>query len=138
MKTIKLLFLLIFTLSFSQINAQSIKAQERQNNKVKLFSDSEFANLHIWFYNEVQKMNLSENADNEYSSILNMHVGRMSRLDDKDKGYSKEEMIKRFNEIFDKLNIDIKPVLNENQFTQHIEIMNVLSQAILNKLKLKA
>jgi hypothetical protein len=102
-----------------------------------LFSDDEFSNLHIWFYNEVQKMNLSENADNEYSSILNMHVGKMSRLDDKDRGNSNEEIIQKYNEIFDKLNVYIKPVLNQNQFIQHLEIMNVLSQAILNKLKLK-
>ncbi len=135
MKIIKLLLLsLFFTLSFSHINAQSIKDQEKQNNKVSLFSDAEFANLHIWFYYEVQKMNLSENADNDYASILSMHLSRMSRLNDKDKGYSKEEIIKKFNEIFDKLNVDIEPVLNEDQFAQHLEIMNVLSGAILNKL----
>ena len=137
MKIIKLIFILIFTLSFSQINAQSEKDQEKQDNKVRLFSEAEFANLHIWFYTEVQKMKLSENADNEYSSILSMHVFRMSRLDDKDKGYSKDVIIKKFNEIFDKLNVDIKPVLNEDQFVQHLEIMNVVSRAILNKLELK-
>ena len=138
MKNIKLLLLfLIFTLSFSHINAQSIKDQEKQHNKVSLFSDAEFANLHIWFYYEVQKMNLSENADNDYASILSMHLSRMSRLNDKDKGYSKEEIIKKFNEIFDKLNVDIEPVLNEDQFAQHLEIMNVLSKAILNKLELE-
>ena len=137
MKTVKLIFILIFTLSFLQINAQSEKDQGKEDYKVRLFSDAEFANLHVWFYNEVQKMNLSENADDEYSSILSMHVFRMSRLNDKDKGYSKEEIILRFNQIFDKLNEDIKPVLNKDQFAQHLEIMNVFSRAVLNKLKLK-
>jgi hypothetical protein len=61
MKIIKLLLLLlIFTQSFSHINAQSIKDQKMQNNKVSLFSDDEFGNLHLWFYHEVQKMKLSE------------------------------------------------------------------------------
>lgn len=137
MKSIKFIFILIFALSFAQTNAQSEKEQEKEDYRVRLFSDDEFANLHVWFYNEVQKMNLSENADNEYSSILSMHVFKMSRLNDKDKGYSKEEIIKRFNEMYDKLNEDIKPVLNEDQFDQHLEIMNVFARAVLNKLELK-
>lgn len=128
MKTTKLIIFLILTLSFSNMNAQTIKEkdQQRQENKVKLFSDEEFANFHVWFYNEVQKMELSEKADNDYLSILNMHLSSMSRLDDKDKNYSNEEIIEKFNEIMKKLDDDVKPVLNEKQYEQHLEIMEVV------------
>src|SRR5690606_6419070 len=113
------------------------KDQQRQENKVKLFSDEEFANFHVWFYTEVQKMELSEKADNDYLSILNMHLSSMSRLDDKDKNYSNEEIIEKFNEIMKKLDDDVKPVLNEKQYGQHLEIMEVVSRAIINKLNSK-
>jgi hypothetical protein len=137
MKSIKLIFILIFTLSFLQINAQGEKDQEKEDYKVRLFSDAEFANLHVWFNNEVQKMNLSENADNDYGSILSMHVFRMGRLIDKDQDNSKEEVILKFNEIYNKLNEDVEPVLNEDQYAQHLEIMSVFSRAVMNKLELK-
>ena len=137
MKNIKFIFILIFTLSFLQINAQSEKDQEKEDYRVRLFSDAEFANLHVWFNNELQKMNLSENADNEYGSLLSMHIVKMGRLIDKDNNYSNEEVIVKFNEIYNKLNEDVEPVLNKDQYTQHLEIMSVFSRAVMNKLELK-
>ena len=91
----------------------------------------------MWFYKEVQKMNLSENADNEYSRIINHHMVKMARLDDKDVDYPKTEIIKKFNVMFDEMNAEMKPVLNKEQFDQHLEIITVLSRAILNKLEAK-
>lgn len=139
MKKSGFLFIVIFALSFSNMNAQTLKEkeQERQNNKVKLFSDAEFANLNLWFIEEVQKMNMSEKVEMEYSSILNMRLNKMSRLDDKDKGFSKEEMITKFNEELTNLNADVKPILDDRQYGQHLEIMEVASKAIIDKLKLK-
>ena len=137
MKTLKIICLIIFAMSFTQIHSQSDKDQEKEDYKVRLFSDAEFANLHVWFNNEIQKMNLSENADNDYGSILSMHVFRMGRLIDKDQDNSKEEVILKFNEIYNKLNSDVEPILNEDQFAQHLEIMTVFSQAVTNKLELK-
>ena len=66
-----------------------------------------------------------------------MHVDRMQRLDDKDKGLTKDEIIKGYNEIFNKLNADVKPILNEDQYLQHLEIMSTLTKAIINKLEEK-
>lgn len=137
MKTLKIICLIIFAMSFTQIHSQSDKDQEKEDYKVRLFSDAEFANLHVWFNNEIQKMNLSENADNDYGSLLSMHIFKMGRLIDKDNNYSKEEVILRFNEIYNKLNSDVEPILNEDQFAQHLEIMTVFSQAVMNKLELK-
>ncbi|MBO6605678.1 hypothetical protein [Psychroserpens sp.] len=136
MRNFSLLFVLIVTLSFTDLNAQS-STEKKEDYKVKLFSDDEYANLHMWFYNQVQQMKLSERADDEYGSYLSMHVSRMMRLDDKDKGYSKSTIIQKYNEIFNNLNKDVKPVLNEEQFRQHLEIMSVLSKAIFNKLDQK-
>lgn len=137
MKTLKIICLIIFAMSFTQIHSQSDKDQEKEDYKVRLFSDAEFANLHVWFNNEIQKMNLSENADNDYGSLLSMHIFKMGRLIDKDNNYSKEEVMLRFNEIYNKLNSDVEPILNEDQFAQHLEIMTVFSQAVMNKLELK-
>ncbi len=136
MKNFLFLFLLVTLFSFSDLNAQN-NSDKKEDYKVKLFSDDEYANLHMWFYNQVQQMKLSERADDEYGSYLSMHVSRMMRLDDKDKGYSKSTIVQKYNEIFNNLNKDVKPVLNEEQFRQHLEIMDVLSKAIFNKLDQK-
>ena len=139
MKYTKLLFSIIFIFSVSQINAQTTKeiTQERINNKVKLFSDEEFANLQSWYYEEVQKMEMTQDVETKYTSVLNMHLSKMSRLDDKDKGYSKDEQIEKFNASMNKLNADMKSILNEKQYKQHLSIMETASDAILKKLKLK-
>ena len=137
MRTARFIFILIFGLCFATVQTQTIQEQEREKNKVKLFTEDEFANLHMWFYKEVQKMNLSENADNEYSRIINHHMVKMARLDDKDVDYPKTEIIKKFNVMFDEMNAEMKPVLNKEQFDQHLEIITVLSRAILNKLEAK-
>ena len=137
MKPITLFFILLFALSFTNVDAQTSSTTDKKDYKVRLFNDDEFANLHMWFYHEVQKMRLSQRADEDYGAYLSMHVDRMQRLDDKDKGLTKDEIIKGYNEIFNKLNADVKPILNEDQYLQHLEIMSTLTKAIINKLEEK-
>ena len=97
----------------------------------------EFSNLSLWFYNELNEMKLTEDLENQYTSIFAMYTTRMSRLDDTDKGFTKEEIITKFKDLEGNLNNDINKILNQEQYSKHSEIMKVLSRAVLNKLEVK-
>ena len=97
----------------------------------------EFSNLSLWFYNELNEMKLTEDLENQYTSIFGMYTTRMSRLDDTDKGFTKEEIITKFKDLEGNLNNDINKILNQEQYSKHFEIMKVLSRAVLNKLEVK-
>ncbi|WP_034058777.1 hypothetical protein [Lacinutrix jangbogonensis] len=137
MKTIKSILSIIFILIFININAQSQKQLEREKNKVELFSMKEYANLHIWFESKVDDMKMTKEVDDQYYSILSMYTGRMSRLNDKDKNFSKNEITEKFNALVVNLNDGVKPILNVEQNDKHSEIMKTVSRAILNKLNIK-
>lgn len=113
-------FFLIITLS---ANAQTLtpKQQEYENNKVQIFSVEERNNLMDWFVERAKKMNLSEEQENEYSNILVFYAVKMGRIDDKDKGNSKAEILKEFDEILNKQEKEIKDILTKEQYKIHKE-----------------
>ena len=96
MKTIKTFITIIFIFTIYNVNSQSQKITELEKNRVRLFSMEEFSNLSLWFYNELNEMKLTEDLENQYTSIFAMYTTRMSRLDDTDKGFTKEEIITKF------------------------------------------
>lgn len=137
MKTIKTFITIIFIFTIYNVNSQSQKITELEKNRVRLFSMEEFSNLSLWFYNELNEMKLTEDLENQYTSIFAMYNTRMSRLDDTDKGFTKEEIITKFKDLEGNLNNDINKILNQEQYSKHSEIMKVLSRAVLNKLEVK-
>ena len=137
MKTIKTFITIIFIFTIYNVNSQSQKITELEKNRVRLFSMEEFFNLSLWFYNELNEMKLTEDLENKYTSIFAMYTTRMSRLDDTDKGFTKEEIITKFKDLEGNLNNDINKILNQEQYSKHSEIMKVLSRAVLNKLEVK-
>jgi len=113
MKTIKTFITIIFIFTIYNVNSQSQKITELEKNRVRLFSMEEFSNLSLWFYNELNEMKLTEDLENQYTSIFAMYTTRMSRLDDTDKGFTKEEIITKFKDLEGNLNNDINKILNQ-------------------------
>lgn len=138
MKAIKLIVIGICVLSFMNVNSQNLtpKQQEREKNRVDLFSSQEFANLHIWYNNKVLELRLTDEQEEQYSYVLSKYTYRMSRLDDKDSDYSYEEMVEEVHSLIAKIDKDSKPILTDKQYEDHLKITKEFKQAVLNKLKL--
>ena len=51
----------------SQTNTQQL---DREKEKVMIFTPEERANLQLWFYEQTQKMGLSEETNAEYERIF--------------------------------------------------------------------
>ena len=111
--------LLLLFIAISPLQAQEMSKEER---KVEIFTHEEKANLQNWFQEEVQRMELSQEQEADYSSVIVYYVAKIARLDDKDQDYSKEVFKAKLNEYLAKQDADLKEILLPEQFAIHKEI----------------
>lgn len=117
-------FLLILSLVFAlpNLNAQEYTKAER---KVQIFTPDEKDNLQMWFHREIYKMEFTEEELDEYYAVIFYYVSKISRLDDLDKGYTKEEFKVELNKFLVKQDVDLKEMLTEERYNLHNEIYDV-------------
>lgn len=132
----QLILILIFSLTMSTVFGQGLteKQKEKEKVKVELFSSEEKDNLQYWFHEEIKKFGFTEEEQSNYQNTLLMYSGKMMRLDDKDQGLSKDEILKKLEELSQKFSLDVKSQLNETQFQMHNELMDVLKKSVSKKL----
>ena len=135
----KLNFLLVivaFLASCLSMKGQEMtqKQKEYEENKVEIFTLEERDNIQMWVQEEVEKMGLSEEEINEYNNILLYYLGKLRRFDDKDKGNSKEEVLKKMDQLIIKQNADIKEILSEEQYEMHLEFYDKMILMMKNRI----
>ena len=117
-------FLLILSLVFT---LPSLYAQEytKAERKVQIFTPEEKDNLQMWFHREIYKMEFTEEELDEYYAVIFYYIAKISRLDDLDKGYTKEEFKVELNKYLKKQEVDLKEMLTEERYKIHTEIFDV-------------
>jgi len=121
MRPILMTLILLTTLSHISAQVDKLKQLQREKDKVDIFTPEERANLQLWFFEQTQKMGLSEKANDEYNRIFYSYIYDMSRLDDKDRGLTDEEIRTQFELLIDKMNAEMKNLLSTEQYIQHLE-----------------
>ena len=134
-KTI-LLFIGFSFISLLNINAQELtqKQLEYEKNKVQIFTVNERDNLLNWFSDRAKLMNLTEAKEDEYINILIFYFVKMGRLDDKDKGNSKEEIIQKLDVLIKKQDAEIKEILTEEEYKMHLKNYGEFMQNIKKRI----
>ena len=102
-----------------ELNAQEMSKEER---KVQIFTYEEKANLQNWFNEQVKRMELTEETAAQYNSIIVYYIAKISRLDDKDQEFTKEEFKAELNKYLAKQDTELQEVLSPEQFAIHKEI----------------
>lgn len=135
MKTIKSLLVITLMLTVLNINSQTLtpRQQEIQDNKVEILTNEERWDIQVWFYQEVQSMNLDKETLNKYESYFSMYSSKMTRLDDKDKDYTYEEVLENLDKLVVQLNDKMKEILPQESYEVHEDNVKVL----MNYVKLK-
>jgi len=119
MKYLKLLVVLcvINTTAYAQNQKQdSIRKVEEKDD---LYSSEENTYIQKWFEEEVVEMGLSKEVEFEYFRILKKHAKSIILFGHSNKDLKKEEFKKGLNGLVDQMNLELKPLLTENQFEQH-------------------
>lgn len=131
------IFLTVFLISMSSVFSQNLKSEKelrRQAAKVDtVYTVQERANIEQWFYDRVNEMNLSNQKREEYDTIVYSHIFEMSRLNDKDKNYSINEIHVKFDAIVDDMNKELKSILTTEQYINHLENFSQIVRSIYHK-----
>jgi len=137
MKNIQVLFLTVFLISMSSAFSQDIKSEKqirRQAAKVDtVYTVQERANMEIWLNERVDEMHLSNDVREEYDAIVFSRIFDMSRLNDKDKNYTDEEIHVKFDEVVDKMNQEVKAILTTEQYINHLENFAEIERSVYKK-----
>ncbi|MDU8887085.1 hypothetical protein RXV94_13020 [Yeosuana sp. MJ-SS3] len=137
MKT-SFLLIVAFTLFISNpIASQDLtqKQLEREKNKVEIYTPNEKDSIQMSFYNQANKMGLSEKNREKYNRIITDFVFDMKRVNDKDKDLSAEEMEEKLLKLEVKSNNKVKQILNQEQFEKHKKVFGDLVSDAIIKLK---
>ncbi|HLV39377.1 hypothetical protein [Xanthomarina sp.] len=137
MKKLQFLLLAGFLLSagsaFSQ-NMKSEKELKRQAAKIDtVYTVQERANIEQWFNDRVNEMHLSKEKREDYDTIVYSHIYEMSRLNDLDKDYTIDEIHVRFDGIVDDMNAELKALLTNEQYINHLENFGQIVRSIYHK-----
>ena len=124
--------LLLFTFVFTFVNVQS-QTMTKKERAVVIFTPEEKDNLQMWFHEEVNKMKFTEEELDEYYGVIFYYIVRIARLDDLDKGFTKEEFIQELNKLLDKQNTELQEMLTEERFKIHAEIYGVFLGAAYDR-----
>jgi len=135
-RTLLILFIGFYFLTVQKADAQILnqKMKDYEKNKVQIFTVNERDNLLSWFDEGVVSMNLTEDKKDEYYSILLYYFVKISRLDDKDKGNSKEELIIKMDELLIKQDLEIKEMLTKVEYEKHQKNYNNLLTSIRTRI----
>ncbi len=127
------IWLFMFCYCLISRQTQDEKLQERQNNKVEIFTSSEKDNLQSFVAEQVQKMNLTEDLQDDYYMIIGYHSNKMARLNDKDSNLTKEQIISKFRNMLGDMDKDVQEILFAEQFKIHKQSFDKIITSVYNR-----
>ena len=125
--------LLLFSSYLSMGQTNDEKQQQRQNNKVEIFTSSEKDNLQSFVAEQVEKMNLTEDLQDDYYMIIGYHSNKMARLNDKDSDLTEQQIISKFKIILGIMDKDVQEILSKEQFDIHKESFDKIVTSVYNR-----
>ena len=126
-------FLLVANMSIAQNKTEKdIELQEAKVDTV--YTVEERANIQRWFYERVNDMQLKPEVRDDYDRIINKYVFDMSRLNDTDKNYTREEIHDKFDEMVDKMNTELKTT---DQYVNHLENFGEIQRSVYRRWNFK-
>ncbi|GGG51461.1 hypothetical protein [Bizionia arctica] len=137
MKKLQVLFIFGFLLAIGSVQSQNLQSEQqirRQEAKVDtVYTVQERANMEYWFNERVNEMALNDELREQYDTIVFSYIYQMSRLNDADKDYCVEEIHERFDVIVDNMNAELKQLLTNEQYINHLENFNEIVRSIDHK-----
>lgn len=114
---------IVFLLMFSLLG----NTQEKETPKETLFTSEETEYMDKWFSEVVLEMNLTEVTKEEYYKILLENTTKMAALSaKKNDSISEKELKTTFLKQVEKMNMEMKEVLSEDQYKIHTKVFKLI------------
>ncbi len=113
--------------------AQETITESRDHEDEQIFTSKDKDYLQYWHYEQVLKMDLSEDERDGYLSHLNYYVFKMSRLGLAKYGYTETERKEKFDALVVRLNEDMKDFLSPDDYEIHEESFDTIVQIVYEK-----
>ncbi|WP_223033463.1 hypothetical protein [Hanstruepera marina] len=136
MKKIRVLLVFVFMCMISSYGQNTMSQQQirRQAAKVDtVYTVKERSNMAGWFNERVNEMKLTDDVREEYDAIIFSRIYDMTRINDKDKNYTDAEMQDKFDEIVDRMNMEVKRILTTEQYINHLENFAEIERSVYKK-----
>ena len=98
-----------------------------------IFNSTERDSLQLWFYDRATVMGLKDEKRDEFYNIVLYHSYKMRALEKKDKGYTPEEVRKKFEKLLAKQHKEVGALLNEKQYTYYLDTYDKILKDIYDR-----
>lgn len=133
MKTNTLIAAIFMTCaSFSSFAQNGQNSQK--NVRVEVFTPQEKDNTQMWFIEKTDSLNLSQENRQQYIAVIERNMNNVFHLTDSDNDYDKAEIKERLKAIFDKTDKEVKSILNNKQYKEHLETSKAMRVAYERRL----
>lgn len=126
----------IIFISFQSALGQTLKTEKQrklQDAKVSIFTPEENANIGRWLNIRVDEMEMNDGTRQEYDRIFYSYIYNMSRLNDKDKDFTDDEVIEKFDKLIIEMNSELKELLSTEQYINHLENFRVIERKVYER-----
>lgn len=132
MSFIKVAFIIGFLCfgSFS-LTAQNTVTETTEN--VQLFTDKDKDFFQLWYYDQVLKMQLSEQGREDYLALLQYYTYKMTRLGYAKYEYTDKEQKAKFDSLVDSMEVEMKDLLSATNYKIHTESFKEIEDAVYKK-----
>lgn len=123
--------LLVLTLNIfaNEVNISLVVNDDTED----IFTSKDKDFLQQWHYDQVLKMDLSEDEHDEYLSMLNNYTYKMSKLGLSKYQYTSVERKHKFDELADKLDMLMKHILSPSNYAIHQESFDQIENIVYEK-----
>jgi hypothetical protein len=133
MKSI-VVFLFLVSCFFSNAQNQSVSDKVKDANRVRAYTFKEIDSIQLKFNEGLLDMKLSDDKEEEYVNVIVSYIAKMSRLNDLDMKYTKQEMSEKYYKYVGKLEKDVKSILTKKQYKEHIKNFGTIERSIEKRL----
>lgn len=97
----------------------SINVYSQENNEELFYSIEENEYIKDWFSQEVESMQMTDEAKEVYYDVIIKYTSKMDELGDEEENYSSEDFRVKLSSIVDEMNLNMKEVLTTSQYKIH-------------------
>ena len=130
--TLLLTFILsgITTIAFSQNkNLSQNRNVEKKISKIDVFTPEEKDQIQFWFIEQTDSLKLKPSIKLQYGKVIEKNLNSIFHLTDPAKNFSVSEIKEKLDEIFTKISKQAKPLLDNDQYENHLRTMELMENA---------